>query len=84
VASNQWYFEQLFVNGLRATRARTPNKFFSFMVDVKEQFLDGNDAKTAKRAIQKVWLREKDFKVLSNLQPQELTNVNFVVYHTGI
>ena len=28
VAAGRWYFEQLFVNGHRATRARTPNKFF--------------------------------------------------------
>lgn len=82
VASNQWYFEQLFVNDARATRARTPNKFFSYLLYVKEEFLDGKDAKTAKRAIQKVLLREKDFKILANLQPQELKDVNFIVYHS--
>ena len=27
VAGGKWYFEQLWVNGQRATRARTPNKF---------------------------------------------------------
>ena len=28
VATNQWYFEQLFVDGRRAIRARSPNKFY--------------------------------------------------------
>ena len=28
VAAGQWYFEQLWVNGRRAVRARSPNKFY--------------------------------------------------------
>ncbi len=39
VAAGQWYFEQLFVNGRRAVRARTPNKFYSYMLDVQEEVL---------------------------------------------
>lgn len=31
VAAGEWYFEQLWVNGQRATRARTPNKFYYYM-----------------------------------------------------
>ena len=30
VASERWYFEQLFVNGRRAVRARSPNKFYYY------------------------------------------------------
>ena len=40
VAAGQWYFEQLFVNGRRAVRARTPNKFYYYMLDVQEEALD--------------------------------------------
>ncbi len=34
VAAGQWYFEQLFVGGRRATRARSPNKFYYHIQDV--------------------------------------------------
>ena len=37
VAAGQWYFEQLFVNGQRAMRARTPNKFWFYMLDFQEE-----------------------------------------------
>ena len=40
VAAGRWYFEQLFVNGNRATRARTPNKVFFYMQDLRETPLD--------------------------------------------
>ena len=36
VAAGTWYFEQLFVNGRRAARARTPNKFWFYILDVVE------------------------------------------------
>lgn len=31
VASGKWYFEDLYVNGRRATRARTPNEFYYYI-----------------------------------------------------
>ena len=31
VASGKWYFEQLYVNGRRAIRARSPNQFYYYM-----------------------------------------------------
>ena len=31
VRSGRWYFEQLYVNGRRATRARSPNKSYYYM-----------------------------------------------------
>ena len=39
-ASGSWHFDQLFVNGHRATRARTPNKFYSYMGPTKEAPVD--------------------------------------------
>ena len=39
VADGSWYFDQLFVNGRRATRARSPNKFYYYMLDVQEETL---------------------------------------------
>jgi len=43
VTSGHWYFDQLWVNGHRATRARTPNKFWFYMRDVQEESLAGQD-----------------------------------------
>ena len=50
VAAGQWYFEQLFVNGRRATRARTPNKFYFYIQDVREETTGSRLAARPKRA----------------------------------
>jgi hypothetical protein len=41
VANGSWYFDQLFVNGHRATRARTPNQFYSYMGPTNEMPVEG-------------------------------------------
>ncbi len=41
VAAGKWYFEQLFVNGRRATRARTPNEFYLYMGETSEAPIEG-------------------------------------------
>ena len=41
MASGDWYFEQLFVNGRRAIRARTPNKFYHYMDKTVEAPVEG-------------------------------------------
>ncbi len=82
VASGKWYFEQLFVNGRRAMRARTPNKFwFNILKVFEENFTAGKKAKRAKEASQTVWLRPADFACLEKLTPEELKDVNQIVYH---
>lgn len=81
VAAGSWYFEQLFVNGRRATRARTPNKFFFHLQDVREEILEPGSSKP-KQARQTVRLREGDFRqAFGDLRPEELRDVNLVVYH---
>ncbi|NOX52914.1 MAG: hypothetical protein GXP27_00435, partial [Planctomycetes bacterium] len=81
VAAGQWYFEQLFVNGRRATRARTPNKFYFYIQQVQQQPLDGSSSRRPRRARQIVCLSPADFQVLAKLRPDELRDVNFMVYH---
>ncbi|MCX6910305.1 MAG: right-handed parallel beta-helix repeat-containing protein, partial [Verrucomicrobia bacterium] len=84
MAAGKWYFEQLFVNGRRATRARTPNKFWFHMLDVQEEKLDGaagGPKSRAKTARQTVRLRDADFATIAKLSPQEFKDVNLVVYH---
>ncbi|MEI7730974.1 MAG: right-handed parallel beta-helix repeat-containing protein [Verrucomicrobiota bacterium] len=81
VAAGKWYFEQLFVNDRRATRARTPNKFFFYMADVRETTLEAGNPKKAKRAQQTIALRAEDYAKISALTPADLKDANLVVYH---
>ena len=80
VAAGKWYFEQLFVNGRRATRARTPNKFFYYIQSLKEEVLEAGKGKP-RRARQTIGMYAEDFGSISGLKPEELRDVNLVVYH---
>ena len=40
VAAGRWYFEQLWIDGRRATRARSPNRFFHPVLEVVEERLE--------------------------------------------
>jgi hypothetical protein len=81
VASGNWYFEQLWVNGRRATRARTPNKFWFYLRDVQEEFLTNGGGRRTQAARQTVRLRPEDFKQVAGLTANELREMNLVVYH---
>jgi hypothetical protein len=81
VAAGQWYFEQLFVNGHRATRARTPNKFYFYIQNVREEVLEADSSRRPKRARQTVGMRPEDFSAIADLKPDELKDVNLQVYH---
>ena len=80
VARSDWYFEQLFVDGQRATRARTPNQFYLYMQDVRQEELSG-PSRRARRARQFVRMRPEDFTILQKLTPQQLQDVNVLIYH---
>ena len=73
-------FEQLFVDGRRAVRARVPNKFYFHFVKVTEQKLV-EGGRVAKKARQTVTLRPADMKHLAALDAKALAGVNMVVYH---
>lgn len=83
VAAGRWYFEQLFVNGRRAVRARTPNRFWFHLLDVKEEPIAAEaGSRRARQARQTVWLAPRDFDAtLAGLSADALKDVNFVVYH---
>ncbi|MBN1846634.1 MAG: right-handed parallel beta-helix repeat-containing protein, partial [Sedimentisphaerales bacterium] len=79
-AAGRWYFEQLWVNGRRAVRARTPNQFYFYMNSVKEEKLDaaGPGAKTARQTIA---VRPEVVQSLATLSDRELADVNLQIYH---
>jgi len=79
-AADKRPFEQLFVDGRRAVRARVPNTFYFHFVNVKEQKLAGN-GRRATKARQTVTLRPEDMKHLAGLDANTLADVNMVIYH---
>jgi len=81
VRAGTWYFEQLWINGRRAQRARTPNQFWYYLADVAEQKLAATAGAPRKAARQTVQLRREDFQAIAHLDRSELRDVNLVVYH---
>ncbi len=83
VAAGRWYFEQLFVNGRRATRARSPNKFYFYIQDLQQEVTDKGKGPKASQARQTVRMRPEEFagSSLAKLRPEEVRDVNLVVYH---
>ncbi len=79
VAAGNWYFEQLWVNGRRAVRARTPNKFWFYLRDVEQETFSGGNRRT-NEARQTVRLRPDDFKSVAGLSTNELKDINLVAY----
>ncbi len=80
VQDGDWYFEQLWVNGRRATRARTPNRFFSYMIDVDEEVFEEGGSRPV-RARQTISVRPRDIQSLAGLTARELQDVNLLAYH---
>jgi len=77
VAAGKWYFEQLFVNGRRAVRARTPNKFYYYMGKTVEVPVEGEQGKF--RRTTKV--RPDDLELLKDLSSNEIKDVTLIAYH---
>jgi hypothetical protein len=81
VANGSWHFEQLFVNGRRATRARTPNKFYHYIVDIHEESLQAGSGDRPAKARQTVTTSPETIKPLLGLSERQLHDVQMVVYH---
>jgi hypothetical protein len=82
VKAGQWYFEQLWVNGQRATRARSPNQFYYYMarkVDRGPDPLTGREVDLGSRAIVG---RPQDVAPVFRLPAARLPDVTAVVYHS--
>src|SRR5437899_2730726 len=79
VRSGRWYFEQLWVNGRRATRARTPNEFYFYMAGKAkaDMFTDANAL--PQRAFV---ARPEDFSWLLRAPTNRFSDVTVVVYHS--
>jgi len=83
VAAGKWYFEQLFVDGRRASRTRFPDSGRRFVTvkAIREEVLDQGDDRVAKDARQFITLDADDFSVLSELSPADVVDVQIVAFH---
>lgn len=82
VAAGEWYFEQLWVNGRRATRARTPNKHYFFTPEAIEHGIDpatGEPAVIKNRAFR---ARPEDIAPLLDIPEDQLNDVTIMAYHS--
>jgi len=77
VADGQWRFEQLFVNGRRAVRARTPNKFYLHMGETKEVPVDGKPG----QFVRTTNMPADALAPLKGLSEAEIHDVILVAYH---
>jgi len=77
VTEGKWYFEQLFVNGQRAIRARTPNKWYHYMGETSEVPIEGKEGQY--RRVTPV--RPDALEPLRELSPQEIRDVTLMAYH---
>ncbi len=81
VSKENWYFEQLFINGRRAIRARSPNTGYYRFKDVQEKVLVQGTGRAPEKAIQTVRVFKKDILPLSGLSIAEFKDVLMTVYH---
>ena len=81
VAEGKWYFEQLWVNGRRAIRARFPAHSMFLIQDVKEEVPAAGCGESAGQARQVIQLNKTDIQSLKGLSGRELRDVNFVAFH---
>ncbi len=77
VANGSWYFDQLFVNGHRAVRAKTPNKFYSYMGPTKEAPLDGKPG----QFLRTTNVSAETIAPLQGLSQAEIRDIVLVAYH---
>jgi hypothetical protein len=76
-ADGQRRFEQLFVNGRRAVRARTPNKFYLYMGESKEVPVEGKPG----QFVRTTSMPAEVLAPLKGLSEAEIHDVVLVAYH---
>ncbi len=81
VASLGWSFEQLYVNGKRAVRAKSPNKGLFYLKDVSETILVNGKGRSPELAIQKLKLFQDGAKQLSSFGNEDFDHAIVTFYH---
>jgi hypothetical protein len=81
VAYWNWTFDQLYVNGKRAIRARIPNDRYFFIEDVQEEVWIKGTGRAPDRALQIITAEAAAGNALRNLDKEALSRVILTVYH---
>jgi len=82
VQAGRWWFEQLFVNGRRAIRARSPNTFYYYMLGRVAQGIDPATSQPANLANRAFQARAEDIKPLLSIPKERLRDVTVIAYHS--
>ncbi len=82
VAAGKWYFEQLYVNGRRATRARSPNEFYYYMRKSVDSGVDPLTGKTESLAHRAFVADPNDVAPLAAVAKEQLRDVTIMAYHS--
>ena len=82
VRDGKWSFEQLWINGRRATRARSPNKFYHHMLRRIDTGIDPLTGKPADLSARAIAGRGDDLARIFQLPPEQLSDVTAVAYHS--
>ncbi len=81
VASGDWHFEQLWVNGQRAIRARAPNVGVESIQKVEEKALTDEKIRAVfTQALQSITTDPNSVAKLDQVSPKDRQDVNFVIY----
>ena len=75
------YFEQLYVNGRRAVRAKSPNDGFFRVKNVTETILEKGEGRSPELAVQKVELDNADTANFASFSKQDFQDALIVFYH---
>jgi hypothetical protein len=82
VAAGTWYFEQLWVNGRRATRAREPDQFYYYMQRKVAHGVDPLTGQPANLESRAFGARSEDIQPLFGLSAEQLQDVALIAYHS--
>ncbi len=82
VADGKWYFEQLWVNGRRAVRAREPDEFYYYMRRKVTRGTDPLTGKVADLQNRAFVARAQDIQPLVSLPGDRLRDVTLIAYHS--
>jgi len=82
VRGGPWHFEQLYVSGRRAVRARTPNRFYFYMNAPRRPGVDPATGRPGKPDDRKFVANPQDLAPLVDLPPDRLRDVVVASYHS--
>jgi parallel beta-helix repeat protein len=81
VTTYSWYFEQLYVNGKRAVRAKSPNTGFYHLKEVSGTVLQRGNAKVPELAVQQFTLFPDGATQLAQYSREDFENSVITFYH---